>query len=268
MYNQSLAILKSKFSIDVTKLGISESNLLKALKNLDEDAMFASNKALQTEYAAFIEAEARQTNGAQRVKAFLETASTGQKKWTKLGWQHLNWFEINNISARINNVAPHVLEVETAVGGAFKAKNITKSGTTYTLEGFTGCHSEQALIDYVQAHGGTYQIKNIEIDVDGVFSGQPVIYLNGKEYVKINGGFVEYEARKWGGTSSFFPSNWSPSKIKQEVAHAVANNWGKVDPNNPSSNWLYGFSSDGKIQIQFVFDAVNLTQGSYFPIKK
>ena len=36
--------------------------------------MFASNKALQAEYAAFIEAEAKQTNGAQKIKSILEDA--------------------------------------------------------------------------------------------------------------------------------------------------------------------------------------------------
>ena len=99
-------------------------------------------------------------------------------------------------------------------------------------------------------------------------SGQPVIYLGGKEYVKINGTFIEYEVGKWGGTSSFFPDNWSIIRIKEEVAHAIANNIGKVNPGNPSSNWLRGFSKDGKIEIHFVFDPIDINKGSYFPIKK
>ena len=267
-YNQSIAILKTKFNIDITALGISETNLLKALKNLNESDMFASNKALQAEYAAFIEAEAKQTNGAQKIKSVLETAAAGQKKWTIYGWQHIDWVEITNITNKVNSVAPHVLEVETASGGVFKSKNITKNSTTIALEGFSGCHTEQALIDYVQAHGGTYSIKNKSVDIDGVFSGQPVIYLGGKEYVKINGTFIEYEVGKWGGTSSFFPDNWSIIRIKEEVAHAIANNIGKVNPGNPSSNWLRGFSKDGKIEIHFVFDPIDINKGSYFPIKK
>lgn len=83
------------------------------------------------------------------------------------------------------------------------------------MEGFKGCHSENAL----------------------------------KEYVKINGRFVEYKPGKLGGTSSFFSENWSNAKIKQEVEFALTNNHGKVDPDDAMSNLHYGYSSDGKVEI-------------------
>jgi Bacterial EndoU nuclease len=97
--------------------------------------------------------------------------------------------------------------------------------------------------------------------------GQPVIYLNNKEYVKINGQFVEYEAGKLGGTSSFFPENWSDIKIKEEVEFAIANNHGKVNPTNPTDNLHFGFSKDGTIEIQFYYNADG-SIGSYFPKKR
>ena len=132
------------------------------------------------------------------------------------------------------------------------------------MEGFKGCHTENALKDYVQANGGTYVVKNKSIGVGGVYEGQPVIYLNNKEYVKINGQFVEYEVGKLGGTSSFFPENWSNVKIKEEVEFAIANNHGMAQD---GSNSLYGFSKDGTVEIRFYLNNDG-SIGSYFPKKR
>ena len=101
--------------------------------------------------------------------------------------------------------------------------------------------------------------------VGGVYEGQPVIYLNNKEYVKINGQLVEYEAGKLGGTSSFFPENWSNVKIKEEVEYAVANNHGAVSADKPTE--LFGFSKDGSVEIHFYYNTDG-TLGSYFPKKR
>lgn len=80
-------------------------------------------------------------------------------------------------------------------------------------------------------------------------AGQPVIYLNGKEYVKINGVFVEYEAGKLGGTSSFFPEHMTNAEIKAEVEYAIANNHGLAPD---GSNQYFGYSRDGLIEIRFL----------------
>jgi hypothetical protein len=121
------------------------------------------------------------------------------------------------------------------------------------------------LEDYVQANGGTYIVKNKSVGVGGVYEGQPVIYLNNKEYVKINGQFVEYEAGKLGGTSSFFPENMTNAQIKIEVEHAIANNHGAISVDNPTE--LFRFSRDGSVEIHFYYNADG-SIGSYFPKKK
>ena len=140
--------------------------------------------------------------------------------------KHPNWVEVTGIANKVEDLTPHVLKVETNANGAFIPKSKTIGTTTFNMEGFKGCHTENALKDYVQANGGTYVVKNKSVGIGGVYEGQPVIYLNNKEYVKINGQFVEYQAGKLGGTSSFFPENWSNAKIKVEVEFAIANNHG------------------------------------------
>jgi hypothetical protein len=118
----------------------------------------------------------------------------------------------------------------------------------------------------VQSNGGTYVIKNRSVGAHGVYDGQPIIKLNGKEYVKTNGTFVEYEAGKWGGTSTFFPEPWPDSRILEEVKYAVTNNHGLVPNQASGGNLMYGFSKDGAIEIRFVFNPNG--KGTYYAIKK
>jgi len=191
-------------------------------------------------------------------------------EWKKLAntvAKHSNWVEITNITSKVDGLTPHVLKVETKIDGSFFPKNKNVNGQSFQMEGFKGCHSENALKEYVQANGGTYSVKNKSIGQGGVYEGQPVINLNNKEYVKINGRFVEYEPGKLGGTSSFFPENWTNAKIKQEVEFALTNNHGKVNVNNPNDNLHFGFSSDGNVEIQFYLN-VDGSIGSYFPKKR
>lgn len=155
------------------------------------------------------------------------------------------------------------MKVETNAGGAFIQRSVTRNGTTFNMEGFKGCHTENALKEFVEANGGTYVIKNKSIGAGGVYEGQPVISLNGREYVKTNGTLVEYEAGKMGGTSSFFPEGWSNAKIKEEVEFAITNNHGAV-PGKPTE--LFGFSKDGTVEIHF-YHNTDGTIGSYFPKK-
>ncbi|WP_163445037.1 EndoU domain-containing protein [Flavobacterium columnare] len=154
--------------------------------------------------------------------------------------RHPNWVEVLDIRNKILAKKAHVLEVE----GLDKVRNY--NGTT--MEGFTGCHSDQAFRDYVATNGGTYRIngKPTNLQADEVFEGQPIITINGKEYVKTNGQpIVEYSNGKYGGTSTFFPENWNNSKILDEVEYAIANNHGVAPGNNPSE--YFGFSRDGKV---------------------
>jgi Purple acid Phosphatase, N-terminal domain/Bacterial EndoU nuclease len=182
------------------------------------------------------------------------------KSW--LGIKNPNWIEITGIVKKVEDLIPHVLKVETDAG-SFILNPIKKNGATFNIEGFRGCHTENALKEYVQANGGTYAIKNPSIGAGGVYTGQPVIYLSGKEYVKINGTFVEYEVGKWGGTSTFFPKDWADARIIEEVKYAVENNHGLVQGSN---SLYYGFSKDGVIEIRFAFNSDG--SGTYYAIKK
>lgn len=182
--------------------------------------------------------------------------------YVQMGGRNPNWVEFTNISNKVNALVPHVLAVETQAG-AFISNTVTKNGRTFNIEGFKGCHTENALKEYVQTNGGTYQIINKSVGIGGVYDGQPVLYMNGKEYVKINGTFVEYEPEKLGGTSTFFPEGWTNERIIEEVEYAVQNNHGLVQG---STSLYYGFSKDGLIEIRFAFNA-NGT-GTYYAIKK
>ncbi|MBO0590847.1 EndoU domain-containing protein [Cellulophaga sp. E16_2] len=175
------------------------------------------------------------------------------------GGKHINWTEVLEIRNKLILRKSHVLEVE----GLTQVKNYRGQ----RLEGFTGCHSKQALDDFVSTNGGSYQIKNKPSNLtrDEVFDGQPVILKDGKEYVKTNGNFVEYQTGKYGGTSTFFPENWNNKRILDEVEHAVANNHGRI-LSKPTGNEYFGFSKDGKIEIHFYLNSDG-TINSYFPIK-
>jgi len=189
----------------------------------------------------------------------------GYIKWKDLNTvqRHPNWVQIIDITNKVENLTPHVLTVETNLDGTFIPKSKTINTTTFNMEGFKGCHTENALKDYIETFGGTYVVKNKSVGIGGVYDGQPVIYLNNKEYVKINGIFVEYQPGKLGGTSSFFPESWSNIKIKEEVEFAIANNHGIV-PGKTTE--LFGFSRDGTVEIRFYYNADG-TIGSYFPKK-
>lgn len=178
--------------------------------------------------------------------------------------KHPNWVQVDDITTKVLAKEPHVLKVETKADGTFYPKSKTIDGRTFNMEGFKGCHSENALKEYIQAHGGTYAVKNKSLGQGGVYEGQPIIYVNDKEYVKINGRFVEYESGKLGGTSSFFPEEWSNTKIKQEVEHAIKNNHGLVDG---AQSEYFGFSTDGKVEIHFYLRQDGGI-GSYFPKKR
>jgi len=179
--------------------------------------------------------------------------------------RHANWVEITGITQKVEDLIPHVLKVETDAGN-FISKTIKENGADVNLEGFQGCHTENALKEYVQTHGGTYEIKNTSMGAGGVYDGQPIIKLNGREYVKTNGTFVEYEAGKWGGTSTFFPEGWPDSRILEEVKYAVENNHGLVPGQSSGGNLMFGFSKDGIIEIRFAFNANG--KGTYYAIKK
>lgn len=170
--------------------------------------------------------------------------------------RHSHWIYIDNISGKILARKSHVLEIE----GLDKVRNYQGN----RLEGFTGCHSIEALNDFVAANGGTYQIKNKPLDLidDQVFIGQPVILKDGKEYVKTNGRIVEFEPGKFGGTSTFFPENWDNARILEEVEYAIKNNHGVAPGDNPSE--YFGFSKNGKVEIHFYL-SVDGTIDSYFP---
>lgn len=213
---------------------------------------------------------AEQGNPEANKILLLERELVEEGKVAKVGWvddfgqvsRHPNWVEITDIVNRVKGLIPHVLKVETNMGN-FISKVIRKRGASIQLEGFEGCHTENALIEYVKKHGGTYEIKNISEGLGGVYDGQPIITLNGKVYVKTNGVMVEYEAGKWGGTSTFFPKDWSDEKIIEEVIYAVENNHGLVQG---KQSLYYGFSKDGIIEIRFALNSDGT--GTYYAIKK
>jgi hypothetical protein len=113
----------------------------------------------------------------------------GYLKWKTLQGvgKYANWVEITGITYKVEALTPHVLKVETNLNGTFISKSKTIGTTTFNMEGFKGCHTENALKDYVQVNGGSYIVKNKSVGLGGVYEGQPIIYLNNKEYVKING---------------------------------------------------------------------------------
>ena len=176
------------------------------------------------------------------------------------GGMHANWVEVLDIRNKIIAKKPHVLTIENL--------SSTRTYNGQTLEGFTGCHSEKALQDYISTHGGIYQIKGKPVNLldDVVFEGQPVITIGGMDYVKTNGIMVEYAPGKHGGTSSFFPKNWDEARILDEVEHAIANNHGKINPTIPSGNEYFGFSKDGKVEIHFYLNQDG-SINSFFPKK-
>uniref|UniRef100_UPI0011AF46E2 EndoU domain-containing protein n=1 Tax=Aquimarina sp. I32.4 TaxID=2053903 RepID=UPI0011AF46E2 len=177
--------------------------------------------------------------------------------------KHANRVEVDDITTKVAAREPHVLKVETKADGSFYPKTKNMNGQSFQMEGFKGCHSENALKKYVQDNGGTYTVKNKSVGQGGVYEGQPVININNKEYVKINGRFVEYEPGKLGGTASFFPEGWSNTKIKQEVEHAIKNNHGLAQD---GSNTFYGYSKNGSVEIRFYLNNDGYI-GSYFPKK-
>jgi hypothetical protein len=66
-----------------------------------------------------------------------------------------------------------------------------------------------------------------------------------------------------------FPDDWDWARIKEEVEHAVRYNEGLSPKRDPIAepNRYYGFSKDGKIQIDFYLDRKTGTEiTSYFPV--
>jgi len=60
--------------------------------------------------------------------------------------------------------------------------------------------------------------------------------------------------------NAVFPKNWNTAKLKEEVEYAIANNHGLV-----SGNTYKGFSTDGKVEIWFYYNASNGSIISFFP---
>jgi hypothetical protein len=82
----------------------------------------------------------------------------------------------------------------------------------------------------------------------------PIVKSNGTTIVKGNNG----------GKSSYFFESWTKQRIKEEVEHAVANNHGRDLSPGAAANEYFGFSKDGKVQINFYIKHDG-TIGSYFP---
>jgi hypothetical protein len=177
-----------------------------------------------------------------------------------------NWVEIEDIAKKIADRKSHVREVENLNA----TKELKKGGIVYNLEGYTGLHTENAAIEFCAKNGATYDLKNKTKGIGGVFECQPVIYKNGKEYVKCNGTFVEYEAGKWGGTSTMFPSHWDDPRIMEEVTHAIENNHGLVANQSAGGNLMFGYSKNGLVEIRFAFNLKSngTYGGTYYAILK
>jgi hypothetical protein len=155
----------------------------------------------------------------------------------------VNSITIPDLKAAIDNRGPHVLSIEGPM-------QTMPDGT----QGFGGCHTENALKEYCDAHpGATYTIDVTAGDKqNGAYRGKPKITMaDGTTYIKINNQ----------GESSFFPDSWSNQRVKDEVEHAVRNDQGRA----PGGSWneYYGFSFDGTVEIHFyLYPDGNF--GSYF----
>ncbi|RZS92436.1 EndoU domain-containing protein [Aquimarina brevivitae] len=191
------------------------------------------------------------------IKITIKDSPSG--KYSSLVGDVIGRVEIDNVREKVLAKKTHVLSVE----GLNKTRNYQGN----ELKGFTGCHTEKALQEFVENNGGSYFIKNKpnSLSNNEVYEGQPIIIIENIAYVKTNGKIVEYEPGKFAGTSTFFPENWSITKILQEVEYAIQNNRGKVPGNN--KNEYYGFSEDGNVEIHFYLNQ-NGEIGSYFPVKK
>ncbi|GHV59367.1 hypothetical protein FACS1894182_13370 [Bacteroidia bacterium] len=110
---------------------------------------------------AFIYFENQNTNSClngENVVTYSEQVA-GKDGIGAKGGKHANWVEVLDIRTKITAKKPHVLTVENL--------SSTRNYNGQTLEGFTGCHSEKALQDYVSVHGGTYQIKGKPANLHG-----------------------------------------------------------------------------------------------------
>ncbi len=179
---------------------------------------------------------------------------------------------VNEVRKKVKNVSQHILGIAHSKGN-FKKASVTVHGKKFDLEGFKGPHTEKALKDYVERNGGSYAIEKIEVDENGVFKGVPILYAHDKEFVKVTGNNFKYHKgvgnTKVGGESSFFPVDMTNEEILENVIHAVNNNKGYVKSADGtlSSDLLYGFSKDGKIEIRFKLKPDG-TIGTYYPVIK
>jgi hypothetical protein len=112
--------------------------------------------------------------------------------------------------------------------------------------------------------GTSYEFREVSYDMNSgtdnasrVFEAKPVIIkADGSEIIKGNNQ----------GKSSFFPKNWNKSRILDEVEYAIANNHGVV-PSQNNMSLHFGYSKDGKVEIQFYYNPDGSIR-SFFPKKR
>ncbi|SNR14557.1 ADP-ribosyltransferase [Tenacibaculum jejuense] len=182
-----------------------------------------------------------------------------------------NFVQIDDVTTKVNNVSQHITRV-VHNPGQFRKVNKTFNNKEYELEGFIGVHTEKSLKDYIEKYGGDYAIENRKGDANGVYQGVPILYSEGKEYVKVTGKLMYHKGvgkgQKVGGLSTFFPDTMSDDEILENAIHAIQNNHGPVpDHNVPNSQLLYGFSKDGKIEIRFKLNSDGKI-GTFYPVPK
>ncbi len=222
--------------------------------------------------AAFLTQSGRvyKKNGFNGVPDVL--VNTPDRVVIKYGLGNSNHIPVNDVSTKVDHTSKHTLAVIHNKEG-FKKITRTFNGKEYNLQGFKGVHTERALKEYTQKNGGSYAIKNIKVDENGVYRGIPILYVHDEEYVKVTSIYFRYlkgkGTNRLGGESTFFPRDWSDETIKENVVHAITNNHGVLIRQDGTSNpeLLFGFSKDGKIEIRFKLKP-NGTIGTYYPVPK
>ena len=164
-----------------------------------------------------------------------------------------NFIPIDKARKKVREASFHVLKIDKGLDGDFEKKRITRNDETLDIEGFSGGHTQNALIDFVEKNGGKYAIFSRKGTENGVYEGIPVLSLNDKHYVKVNGIYKRYvgaKSNEVGAISSFFPDHMTNKEIIEEATYALNNNHGIVFNRN-EDKLIYGFSRDGKIEIRF-----------------
>ncbi|WP_165872232.1 EndoU domain-containing protein [Tenacibaculum sp. M341] len=275
------AVIDEMSGGDINKIDALRSEWF-SVKDLDDnmkDFQKAIDKGLSIEEAIFT-TKAGQWNkelGFDKVEVLGKSVnSSNQYRSIKLRFvrstSKASHVPVNEVRKKVKNVSQHILGIAHSKGN-FKKASVTVHGKKFDLEGFKGPHTEKALKDYVERNGGSYAIEKIEVDENGVFKGVPILYAHDKEFVKVTGNNFKYHKgvgnTKVGGESSFFPVDMTDEEILENVIHAVNNNKGYIKraDGTLSSDLLYGFSKDGKIEIRFKLKPDG-TIGTYYPVTK